>query len=81
MATLTVRDLEDSVVERLKIRAKQHQRSLEGEVRAVLEEIARQPTMGDWLQRADRLREAGQRYRPGMPTAVDLIQESRSEDD
>ena len=79
MATLTVRDLDEAVVERLKTRAKQHKRSLEGEVRALLEDVARQPTMGDWLHRADRLREAGTPYRAGMPTAAELVRESRSD--
>lgn len=40
MGTLTIRDLDDSIVERLKARAKAHNRSLEGEVRMLLTEIA-----------------------------------------
>lgn len=40
MATLTIRNLDDAVVDRLKKRAKAHHRSLEAEVRDLLEEIA-----------------------------------------
>lgn len=38
MATLTIRDLDEDVVERLKRRAKSNNRSLEGEVRTILQQ-------------------------------------------
>lgn len=38
MATLTIRGLEEQVRQRLRIRAAQHGRSMEAEVRAVLQE-------------------------------------------
>ncbi|MCR9221319.1 MAG: DUF6364 family protein [Alphaproteobacteria bacterium] len=38
MATLTIRDLDEDVVERLKRRAKTNNRSLEGEVRTILQQ-------------------------------------------
>jgi plasmid stability protein len=37
MAQVLVRDLDTVVVERLKVRARQHGRSLQGEVKAILE--------------------------------------------
>jgi plasmid stability protein len=40
MAQVLVRDLDSFVVERLKIRARQHGRSLQGEVKAILEAAA-----------------------------------------
>jgi uncharacterized membrane protein len=40
MAQVLVRDLDTVVVERLKIRARRHNRSLQGEVKAILEAAA-----------------------------------------
>ena len=40
MAQLLVRDLEPEVIERLKSRARQHGRSLQGEVKSILEAAA-----------------------------------------
>jgi plasmid stability protein len=40
MATLTIRNLEDEVVNALKARARRHSRSLEAEVREVLRDVA-----------------------------------------
>lgn len=41
MAQVLVRDLDESVIERLKRRARRHQRSLEAELRHILVESAR----------------------------------------
>lgn len=43
MSQLLIRNLEDETIQRLKTRAKSHNRSLQGEVKLILEEIARQP--------------------------------------
>lgn len=43
MATLTVRDLDDSVRDRLRVLAAQHGRSMEAEVRAILTEAVASP--------------------------------------
>lgn len=61
MAQLVVRNLPDSVKERLKLRARRHGRSLEAEVRSVLEAAASAPLetfgpppgegLGSWLAR------------------------------
>jgi plasmid stability protein len=41
MAQLLVRDLEKETIERLKMRAKQHDRSLQGEVKLILQNAAK----------------------------------------
>jgi plasmid stability protein len=46
MAQLVVRELSDETKERLRARAKAHGRSLEAEVRDVLEKAAREAPMG-----------------------------------
>ena len=43
MATLTVRDLDDTVRDRLRVLAAQHGRSMEAEVRAILTEAVASP--------------------------------------
>jgi plasmid stability protein len=81
MATLTVRNLEEDVVCRLRVRAAEHGRSAEAEHREILraallgtgQQLARQ-------QAAERLADFRQRT-GGRATAstVDLLAESRSE--
>ena len=41
MAQLLVRDLEKETIDRLKMRAKQHDRSLQGEVKLILQNAAK----------------------------------------
>ncbi len=48
MATINVRRLDDDVVQRLKKRASDNKRSLEGEVRYILEQVVND---GDQLER------------------------------
>ena len=55
MATLTIRNLDDQVVERLKHTAKQHGRSLEAEVRELLKQAADRKTPAELLAIADRI--------------------------
>ncbi len=55
MANLTIRNLDDEVVAKLKARAKAHHRSLEAELRALLSEAAAQPSGEDFLKAADRI--------------------------
>lgn len=43
MAAVSVRGLDDEVKERLQVRAAEHGRSLEAEIRSVLEESVREP--------------------------------------
>ncbi len=56
MANLTIRNLDDEVVEKLKARAKAHHRSLEAELRALLSEAAARPRREEFLRIADRIR-------------------------
>jgi len=55
MANLTIRNVEDSVVERLKDKAAQSGRSLEAEVREVLKQAAHRRTREEMLAAADRI--------------------------
>jgi plasmid stability protein len=80
MANLTVRDVDDEIVEWFRGQAKAHQRSLEGEIRALLEREARQRRKASWLKRVDRLRKQVPPWKPGMPTAVEFVREARDED-
>lgn len=56
MGTLTIRKLDDAVIDRLKKQAKAHDRSLEGEVRHVLaREVSQHQRTAEFLARADAL--------------------------
>ena len=56
MGNLTVRNLDDRVIERLKAQAKANQRSLEGEVRHVLtQQLDRSSRIADFRERTRRL--------------------------
>ena len=55
MATLTIRNLDDEVVERLKKKAKDSNRSLEGEVRELLKQAVNRHSPEELLALADRI--------------------------
>lgn len=56
MGTLTIRNLEDRVIDRLKARAKANQRSLEGEVRHLLkEQVDRRARLAGFRERTRQL--------------------------
>jgi antitoxin FitA len=81
MATLTVRNLDEDVVRRLRIRAAEHGRSAEAEHRDIL----RLALIGDDDRRADRQRVAERlgefRRRTagrGSPSAAQLLHEART---
>ena len=76
MAQVLVRNLDDAVVERLKARAAASQRSLEAELRAVLEAAAR-PEKAEVLAMLDGIRACTRPPGPDEPTAVDMIREDR----
>ncbi|HMD45190.1 MAG TPA: Arc family DNA-binding protein [Acidimicrobiales bacterium] len=46
MAALSIRDLDDDVREKLRVRAARHGRSMEAEVRCILAEAVAEPTAG-----------------------------------
>jgi antitoxin FitA len=54
MAQLLVRDLDPAVVERLKERARQNHRSLQGEVKTILEAAAERATREEALAMIDK---------------------------
>lgn len=55
MANLTIRNIENSVVERLKDKAAKNGRSLEAELREVLKQAANRKTREELLAAADRI--------------------------
>ena len=65
MAQVLVRGLDDDTVAALKARAKQHNRSLQSEIKAILEERAQALTIEDFAARATATRRklAGKRFR------------------
>ena len=56
MAALSIRDLDDSVRESLRVRAAQNGRSMEAEIRAILTEAARGSTESVGLAKAVAVR-------------------------
>jgi plasmid stability protein len=79
MATLTVRNLDDDTVRRLRIRAAEHGRSAEAEHRAILQSVlgggVPSATRQQIIERLAefRRRTAGR----GSPSVADLLRESR----
>ncbi len=55
MANLTIRNLDDHVVERLKTKAKDNGRSLEAELRELLKQAAKRKSPEELLAIADRI--------------------------
>jgi hypothetical protein len=56
MATLTIRNVDDQVREQIRLQAAEHGRSMEAELRAILEDIARrrQTKPGDVFRRIQK---------------------------
>ncbi|MDQ3707764.1 MAG: Arc family DNA-binding protein [Actinomycetota bacterium] len=61
MAAISVRNLDDRVKERLRVRAARHGRSMESEIRAILIEAVSEPNEADslFLTMLDRFGEIG----------------------
>ena len=78
MATLTIRNLDNEVVEHLKSRAKAQNRSLEAEVRTILETAAKTANRKAFLQEARRIAA----MTPDVPQtdSTILIREDRDSD-
>ncbi len=75
MAQLLVRDIEPETIKRLKARAKQHKRSLQGEAKSILEEAAQSVTWEEAMKRAKKIRESfGDKK---FSDSVELIREDR----
>jgi plasmid stability protein len=80
MATLTVRNLDEAVIRRLRIRSAEHGRSAEAEHREILKAVltgtAQPPTR---QQAAERLAEFRRRTAGrGSPTTAELLAESHA---
>jgi len=77
MAQILVRDLDENVVERLKDRAKKSGRSLQSEVKLILEEAALEPKMN--MATARRIAEEFHARFKGrkFPDTVELLREDR----
>jgi len=77
MAQILVRDLDSGVVKRLKRRARNDGRSLQSEVKDILEQAANAPMVGIRDARAlvERIRQTfkGRRF----PNSVELVREDR----
>lgn len=55
MADLLVRNLDQGILERLKKKAREHNRSLQGEIHSVLEQHARRMSLAETQRRAEAL--------------------------
>ncbi len=76
MAQVLVRNLDDKVVARLKKRAERQGRSLQAEVKTILEEAAKEET-GDFWEAAERIRERLKRSGRKFSDSAALIREDR----
>lgn len=56
MATLTIRNIEPSIKERLRVRAAQNGRSMEAELRAIVTDAVQTPTRPPEMNLYDRIR-------------------------
>ena len=78
MASLTIRNVDDDIVEALKARAKSHNRSLESEIRQILVDQVRRPSWrgAELLERAKRIAA----MTPDVPQtdSVELLREDRA---
>ncbi len=75
MANLTIRNLDDKVVERLKKKAKDNGRSLEAELRELLKQAANRKSPEELLAIADRIAA----MTPNVPQtdSAELLREDR----
>lgn len=80
MAQVLVRDLPDETVARLKEKAAEAGRSLEAELREILN-LAAQPSHDQRKREAfevlRKVRASSRPWQPGEPTAADMIREDR----
>jgi hypothetical protein len=77
MAQILVRDLDDSLVARLKERARDNHRSLQGEVKAILEEAAAQATNAEVEAILDRWQRHWRQKGKMFSDSAELIREDR----
>jgi antitoxin FitA len=78
MAQILIRDLDPALVERLKARARRNHRSLQGEVKAILEEVGKPPmTREEMLATFDKWQEYWRRQGKMFSDSAELIREDR----
>ena len=76
MGNLTIRNLDDRIIERLKEQAKANQRSLEGEVRYILtQQAGRHGRIADFRERTRQL--LSLTADTSQPDSVELLREDR----
>ncbi|MCH7796575.1 MAG: hypothetical protein IH900_15750 [Proteobacteria bacterium] len=78
MANLTIRNLDDEVVAKLKARAKAHHRSLEAELREILSVTVSRQAREDFLARAERI--AAMTPDVAQTDSTEIIREDRDTD-
>ena len=66
MGQVLVRGLDDAIIERLRQRAESHHRSLEAELREILEQVSLQVDVATTRELADRIRASSK----AVPTAI-----------
>ena len=78
MGQVVIRNIDDQILERLKLRAASEHKSLEQCLREVLAEAA-QPSRAELIAELARIRAKTPRRRPGVnyPSAEELIREDR----
>ena len=74
MAQVIIRNIDGKVIERLKMKAKSHGKSLEAELRSILEREARFSTQRDFR---DNLTNLHKEQPPQSSDSADLIREDR----
>jgi antitoxin FitA len=77
MAQILVRGLDAALVARLKERARENHRSLQGEVKAILEEAAAQATNAEIVAILDRWQRYWQQKGKIFSESAELIREDR----
>jgi plasmid stability protein len=75
MATLTIRSLEDEVVDALKARARRNQRSLEAEVRVLLRDVVSCRSTSSLRELADQI--AALTPKVPQTDSTELVREDR----
>lgn len=78
MAQLLIRDLNESTVKRLKTMARRHGRSVQGEVKLLVEEaVASNARREQFWSRAEKIREKLAATGREFPDSAELIREDR----
>jgi len=73
MGTLTIRKLDDKVIDRLKARARTRGHSLETELREILTQASRQPLILDALAEADRIAALTPSFTPSRKPQTEVL--------